>query len=428
MKSRCVQITSGFPIPTGRVSNLLLNCCVFVFILAVGVPWIGARSAFAEKRNSESDLPPEKFTRISEEKTFSSVGMARLMISNPYGSIRLQPSSRESVRVKADFILPETLYFSSTESSATNTDRKTVPLSIQHENHLGEWRVFLGFPVGLSLAERQRLRKNFRGQVDLSVEVPKGVSLVLQTVDGAIEISKLEMPASAIEISTQKGAVSMGTSSFSRTQVRCSDCTFLGRSLRGYLHIVGGAGDMVLRQIQAPELFVSTSSGKIELSDSASKKVLSTRSGSIEGDSLKGITQVVSSEGTVRLEGEGEFVVSSPAGSVELRLAGNGRNDKTLVETQTGSIRFVIESAFSGALEATTRSGEVRLDSPLSVKSGMEAASGLPSLRESGGSSSQIYGPQQDRRRALKIGAGQLSHRLKSNSGVIDVVLRRNPI
>jgi hypothetical protein len=329
-----------------------------------------------------------------------------LSLNNPYGSIRVAPSGSELVIVSAVFQTPESL------------QRDGEVFQVRSESFGKELRIGVGFQKEQSLQFRQSVVKAFKGLVELTVLVPNRMDLSLQTVDGSVEIFQLTAQDKALVVSTQKGAVSILSSRFRKQDVRCTACSVLARNSFGNLTVIGGTGDVVLRQQSGSRIFVSTTAGNIEAWNCGGQKVFVSKTGKVLSEEGPGGLSVSTFNGDISVISEGDLRIRSELGKAQVTLKKFSPDDVLDIETVQGPIQLSVPTDFPGTIDSETVQGILRAKG-LSDHAQVNSSQSLTYL------SSDIvlpYGPQPHLLNSMKKGNGDPICRIRSRSGSIEIL------
>ena len=216
-------------------------------------------------------------------------------------------------------------------------------------------------------------RRNWSGGVDYTVTVPRDANVVLRSISGDVRVS----------------------------------------TLNGELRVESYSGDVVASSVRRIRQ-AKTISGDLEIVDSDGDDVSgSTTSGSIIARGIKARTvDLQSISGDLRLtdvESDRTFV-KTVSGDVEFsgRLSKNGRYE---FQSHSGDVRVSPLGSQGFSLEASTFSGDLRSDYPLTLQGGNQVTSG--------------FGPRRNPRAVRgSFGEGGALLTLQSFSGSITIVKR----
>jgi hypothetical protein len=401
MKLRCVSTAL---LVLAAVLGFLEHASSLAAADRVGVvPFV---EPIGKDQNRESDLPPERFVNRKEERKIPAAGLELLSLNNPYGSIRVAPSGSELVIVSAVFQTPESL------------QRDGEVFQVRSESFGKELRMGVGFQKEQSLQFRQSVVKAFKGLVELTVLVPNRMDLSLQTVDGSVEIFQLTAQDKALVVSTQKGAVSILSSRFRKQDVRCTACSVLARNSFGNLTVIGGTGDVVLRQQSGSRIFVSTTAGNIEAWNCGGQKVFVSKTGKVLSEEGPGGLSVSTFNGDISVISEGDLRIRSELGKAQVTLKKFSPDDVLDIETVQGPIQLSVPTDFPGTIDSETVQGVLRAKG-LSDHAQVNSSQALAYLP------SDIvlpYGPQPRLLNSMKKGNGDPICRIRSRSGSIEIL------
>jgi len=180
-----------------------------------------------------------------------------------------------------------------------------------------------------------RNRRNYSGSVDYTIAMPSGASATLRSVSGDVRVTNVKG-----ELRAESVSGNMTTAGATRLS--------LVKTVSGDIEVTDAAAD--------GEVSVSTVSGTLT---ARGLKARSVDLSSVSGDVV--ITNVASERATV----------NSVSGNIEYTgaLARNGRYE---MSAHSGDVRLTITDTSGFELEATTFSGDVRSDFPLTLRYGNE--------------------------------------------------------
>ena len=192
-------------------------------------------------------------------------------------------------------------------------------------------------------------RRNYSGSVDYTIAMPAGATATLKTVSGDVRVTNVNGDLRAESVSGN--VVTSGAARLS-----------LAKSVSGDVDVTDAAGDAAVT--------VSTVSGSVRV---RGLKARAAELGSVSGD-------VVATNVTCD-----RAMLKSVSGNIEYQgaLARTGRYE---MNAHSGNVRLSISGTSGFELEATTFSGEVRSDFPLTLRAGMESSRGRRSNRSIRGS------------------------------------------
>ena len=182
-------------------------------------------------------------------------------------------------------------------------------------------------------------RRNYSGSVDYTITLPSGASASVKTVSGDVRVTNVKG-----ELRAESVSGSVITSGAARLA--------LAKSISGDVDVTDAAGDTAVE--------VSTVSGNLT---ARGLKARTLDLSSVSGNVL--VSNVTSDRATAK----------SVSGNIEYTgpLARTGRYE---MNAHSGNVRLAISNTSGFELEATTFSGEVRSDFPLTLRAGMESSRG----------------------------------------------------
>jgi len=198
--------------------------------------------------------------------------------------------------------------------------------------------------------QRRRGRRNMHVDVDFNITVPPQTRVVLHSISGNLTVRDV---AGAIALDTISGNIKLAnTGRVATAKTISGNVEMADTTVDGTLTANSISGTVAIRKIKARGLNLSTVSGNIEVEDVTSERV--------DGQSVSG---------DVRFMGE---------------LQDNGRYEFT---SHSGNVRLALGGKSGFQLEATSFSGNIQTDFPLTLEGGRR---GGRSLRGRHGSGSAI--------------------------------------
>jgi DUF4097 and DUF4098 domain-containing protein YvlB len=180
-------------------------------------------------------------------------------------------------------------------------------------------------------------RRNFSGSVDYTIALPAGASAAVKTVSGDLRITNVKGELRAETVSGD--LVTSGATRLALAKTVSGDIEVADAATDAAVSVSSVSGTITARGLKARTIDLGTVSGDLVLTNvSCERATVKTVSGDIEYS------------GT--LARAGRYEATSHSGGVRLAIGGN-----------TGF-----------ELEATTFSGEVRSDFPLTLRAGMESS------------------------------------------------------
>jgi DUF4097 and DUF4098 domain-containing protein YvlB len=179
-------------------------------------------------------------------------------------------------------------------------------------------------------------RRNFNGSVDYTVTVPTGASAAIKTVSGDVRITNVKGELRAESVSGD--VVTSGATRLALVKSVSGDLEVTDASAEGAVSVATVSGTLRARGLKAHSLDL----------------------GSVSGDVI--LTNVTCDRATVK----------SVSGNIEYSgaLSRTGRYE---MNAHSGNVRLAISGTTGFELEATTFSGEVRSDFPLTLRAGMDS-------------------------------------------------------
>ncbi len=309
-----------------------------------------AREAERQRRN-ETRRGQEYTEQISKTLRLGRNGTFDLQ--NVSGDIAVTGGSGNDVRIEA------TKRVRHPNESEARALLKTIEVRIEERN--GDVEVRTDYP-----------RQNWSGGVDYTVTLPREANVILRSISGDVRVSNVNGDLRAETIS----------------------------------------GDLTATAVRRIRL-AKTISGDLEITDSDGEDVSGqTTSGDVVARGLKARSiDLQSISGDLRMENveSDRTFVKSISGSIDFsgRMARNGRYE---FQTHSGDVRVTPQAATGFSIEASTFSGDLRSDFPLTLQ----------------GNSPNGLGPRRGPGRAIRatFGEGGAVLSLQSFSGSITVIKR----
>jgi len=182
---------------------------------------------------------------------------------------------------------------------------------------------------------------------DLDVRVPAGRTVFVHLAVGAVEVSNVngnltvDVGSADIRATSTRGSLVLDTGS--------GDITL--EDARGDVALDTGSGDVDVRGVSEGELLVDTGSGDVS-------------GGGISVTSLA----VDTGSGDVSLEGVSVPEVMVDTGSGEVSLAFDTGPSEVSVDTGSGDVELTLPSAWTGAVEFDTASGDIQTDFSVTIE------------------------------------------------------------
>ena len=182
-------------------------------------------------------------------------------------------------------------------------------------------------------------RRNYSGSVDYTIALPSGASASVKTVSGNVRVTNVKG-----ELRAESVSGNVTTSGAGRLA--------LAKSISGDVDVTDAASDSAVE--------VSTVSGNV------TARGLKARSLDLSSVSGNVLVSNVTSERAMAKSVSGNIEYSGP-------LARAGRYE---MNAHSGDVRLAVSNTSGFELDATTFSGEVRSDFPLTLRAGMDSGKG----------------------------------------------------
>jgi DUF4097 and DUF4098 domain-containing protein YvlB len=219
-----------------------------------------------------------------------------------------------------------------------------------------------------------RERRNYSGSVDFTITMPTGGSANIRSISGDLRVTNVKGELRAESVSGD--VITSGATRLSLVKSVSGDIEVTDASAEGEVTVSSVSGDLIARGLKARALDLASVSGDVML------------------------TNVTCDRATVK----------TTSGNVEYMgpLARSGRYEMT---AHSGNVRLEISGTTGFEVEATTFSGDVRSDFPLT-------------LRASGGEESERRGRRMNRSIRGSYGDASAIVTLQSFSGDIVITKR----
>ncbi|HTR96785.1 MAG TPA: DUF4097 family beta strand repeat-containing protein [Candidatus Acidoferrales bacterium] len=310
----------------------LAPICLAALLLVASAPAV---------RAGDDDLPGDLAER--SVATADVGGISRIELRNPRGITLIRPSADGLIHVAAVKIcrMP-------TPSEA----RRYAALTLVHlERSAGTYRVRVEYPgridAHLSLWDvfsesgRRRLGKP-RVEVRLTVEVPAGLPLDVETVSGDVDSDGL---AAREIVTTSSGDV-------------------IARATGGPISVQTSSGDVRLEGSGGAD--VRTSSGDIWVGQARGRLDLRSESGDLTVAQAPAGVRASSASGEVLVRAaSGPVHLSTESGNMRVWL--RGPLGETQLSSGSGDVHAVLADGISATLEAASASGAIDCSGPLVV-------------------------------------------------------------
>jgi DUF4097 and DUF4098 domain-containing protein YvlB len=183
-----------------------------------------------------------------------------------------------------------------------------------------------------------RERRNYSGSVDFTVTMPTGGSATIRSISGDVRVTNVKGELRAESVSGD--VITSGATKLSLVKSVSGDIEVTDAAAEGEVTVSSVSGDLIARGLKARSLDLGSVSGDVTL------------------------TNVTCERATVK----------TTSGNVEYMgpLARSGRYEMT---AHSGNVRLEISGTTGFEVEATTFSGDVRSDFPLTLRAGGDEAS-----------------------------------------------------
>jgi DUF4097 and DUF4098 domain-containing protein YvlB len=181
-----------------------------------------------------------------------------------------------------------------------------------------------------------RNRRNYSGSVDFTVTMPAGGSANLRSVSGDLRITNVKGELRAESVSGD--VITSGATRLSLAKSVSGDIDVTNAAAEGEVSVSSVSGTVTARGVKARALELGSVSGDVLVTDvTCDRAVVKTVSGNLEYNGA---------------------------------LARNGRYE---MSAHSGNVRLAISGTTGFEVEATTFSGDVRSDFPLTLRAGIDS-------------------------------------------------------
>jgi hypothetical protein len=296
--------------------------------------------------------------REQSAQTVDPRGLKQLVVENSRGDIQVRPSTDGALHVTALKIIPA--------SGRSWSERLARGTQVETRNEAGRYRIHVVYPPHAQI--RLGFWDLFRGDLEmrrpeirLSVDVPQGLPVDLQTRSGDVEsvgltgTQNIETTSGDIDIQDARGQAVISTSSGSVTA-----------SGLGMARVRSSSGDISIDGVSGP-LQALTSSGDLVVGGARDSLVLRTSSGDVRvGPAPRGL-RLETGSGDVQIEGcAGNLKVTTTSGDVSAGLLSGLATAE--ISTESGSVRTRLGSTLGSALDLQTSSGTLDVALPIQVR------------------------------------------------------------
>jgi DUF4097 and DUF4098 domain-containing protein YvlB len=249
-------------------------------------------------------------------RTFKVGDAATLVLANLSGDVSVVVASGNEIRVDA------TKYVHA--GGEGDPKAQLAEMKIEFEEHGSRIEV-RAFP------EAERRSRRLRVSVDFAVSVPAATSVELRSVSGDISIADVKGEVTIEAVSGDITASNLGRPASIKTV--SGDVALTNSWTEGRLGVNSVSGDVVLKMVKARTLEAGSVSGDVRWTEGACERA----------------------------------TFSSVSGDIDVAaaLAKGGRYS---MKTHSGDVRLALDGKIGFALEASTFSGDVKADFPITLK------------------------------------------------------------
>lgn len=297
--------------------------------------------------------------REQTDQNLDLVGVTALRVENARGEVDVRPGPAGTLRVGAVKVTR-----ASSERRARELAAETEVLTERRDGTL-ELRVRYSQHGAVRIGWRELFSGGFEApsaQVRLSLQIPPGMPLEVQSASGDISTVDLTGP---LTLESSSGDVTV-IASRGDVKVTTSSGDLDARDLRT-IEARSGSGSLRFENVSGP-LNARTTSGSIVIRGAGDSVAVRSVSGDIDVDAApRGVT-ATSTSGTIDVRGVARFArISSASGDVDFELV--RPLERVEVTTVSGSVLGRLASDVACRLELRTSSGEMEVLIPMQLKS-----------------------------------------------------------
>ena len=317
---------------------------VTVFTVIAAAPAVAAgprpESSTAQRRDGERESQTEKISR-----TFNIGTDGELDISNISGDIIVTRANGGSATVEA---------VKTGRGSTIDEAREMLSLvSVDFIERGSRVEVRTRYPNSDDWRSRGRGRRNFNVDVTFTIAAPQNTRLTLKSISGNVSVRDI---AGALSLDSVSGNIKLSNAGrVSLAKTISGNVEVLDTRIDGSLQAGSISGEVKLQKVVARNLQLSSVSGNVWLQDVGSDR--------IDAKTISGEVQFAGD-----LEPNGRYAFTSHSGSVRVAIGG-----------KTGF-----------QVEATSFSGGINSDLPLTLEGGQDAGRRRRSIRGRFGDGSAV--------------------------------------
>lgn len=304
-------------------------------------------------------LPEVKAAEVVEEteKSIPLRSMDKLEIINSMGDVQVQGWAQDKVRIK----------IRKTIQSTTEEEKKSLLNAIDYRLETREGMIEISSQYGkdLSAEERKRVRDQIpsRVKLDILISAPSRLKTEIWTTQGDVSLKSW---ANSAEIRSKDGQVRVEGFKADRLSVLCEACGIQLRNVNSGVRCMGESGPMTLKQVQGPNIYLETVSGDVHLSHIQGSQLYVTKTGSIEGQHLEGRVGFLSDQAAIALvEVSGSINGKSRSGNLTASIRDWRPQEKSIIESGSGSIRLTLPRSFSAEIDLESPEGITETQFPI---------------------------------------------------------------
>ncbi|MGK5084396.1 DUF4097 family beta strand repeat-containing protein [Bdellovibrionota bacterium FG-1] len=328
---------------TNRSGNVFIG---IISLLAAPLGLLGfVGLAFAGSPHAPSPFQDEI------ERDFALRARGQLQVTNMRGDIVIQCWSLDKIRVKA-----RRRAVAVSEPAAKKL-LSAVDFRFQASEGLIELSAEYG--RGLDLQERLRERANPQTSMEMVIFAPASLKLRVWGVDGKITVKGWK---SNVDIRAASGDVQIDHIRNGSASVLCSACAVKIHDVIGPVRCMGGSGMIEASEITAPQTYIETSAGPINVFKVKGEQLYVSKGGSIRGRELQGRIEFHAQSGLVEiLESEGFLSGRTTSGDILGRMREWRFADKAVIESSSGNVLLSLPADFSGDVDLTSMTGKTAI-------------------------------------------------------------------
>jgi DUF4097 and DUF4098 domain-containing protein YvlB len=296
-----------------------------------------------------------EFVEEVGERTFKLRSVGNLKIKNAKGAITLTGWSQDRIRIRITKKVE-----ADTQEDASRL-MKNMDFRYEFDKEKGDIQISNEYGKELSIEERLHVSENpNKIRMDITVFAPANWKLEIWAVNGKVTLKNWGAQA---EIRSNSGQIQVEGLKGKSLTVNCEACSASLKNIRASLSCTGGDGDIELSGVTGKSIYAGTNSGLLKLWQIKGDQQYTSKTGSIQGQFLKGKVEFHSQQGSLDLREISGFLSGTvESGNVSATVRDWDPTDKALIESVQGNIRLTLPRRFSGDIDIWSIHGKTALD------------------------------------------------------------------